>query len=107
MKFKIVAVVLSIIALVFFVVSLVHYDKYDERWIIGKTHDQIIERYGEFDSYLTITSPNGKFLYDQGNYILKPQKVGFLGTEPPTYFEIKFNQEGIAYECSEEIAKGA
>lgn len=106
MKFKIIAVVLPIIVMAFFVMSLVHYDKYDEEWIIGKTQDQIVERYGEFDSYSTFTSPNGKFLYDQGSYILKQKKVGFLRTKPPTYFKIKFNQAGKAYECSEGIAKG-
>lgn len=106
MNFKIIAVVLLIISIILFVILLLPSDKYDEKWIIGKTRAEIVEKYGEFNSYSTITSPNGKFLYDQGSYILKPKKVGFLGTKPPTYFKIKFNQEGKAYECSEEIEKG-
>ncbi len=100
MKLKIIAVVLSIIVIVFFVVSFVHYDKYDEEWIIGKTKDQIVERYGEFCSYSTSTSSDGKFLYAEGFYILTPKKVGFLGTKLPTYFRIKFNQAGKTYECT-------
>ena len=81
--------------------------KYDEDWIIGKTKEQIEAKYGEFDSYnrreiedLSGESADG--YYYEGRYTLRPERLGYLGTDSAVYFLIKFNENGIAYKCREK-----
>ena len=100
--FGIMAVLFVILAVSFFSINY-----YNEKWIIGKTSTEIIEKYGEFDYYRTVIGIDGLFLYNQGSYIIKPKRVGYLGTTPETYLHIKFDENDIAYECFEEMAKGA
>ena len=77
--------------------------KYNEDWIIGKTYDQVVARYGEFDNYSTITDLDGSFMYFLGSYVVKPKRVGYLGTWQGTYFHVYFDKNGVAYECEEAL----
>ena len=76
-------------------------NEYDEAWIIGKTKDQIVEKYGDFESYFTVEDPDGSFCYNEGVYIVKPAEKRIWTTYPPIIFEILFNSDGIAYACYE------
>ena len=79
---------------------------YDEAWIIGKTKDQIVEKYGDFESYYTKTDSSGNVLYSEGFYTVKSEQRGFLGTDPPIIFRITFNKDGAAYKCYEGYPEG-
>ncbi|HAO61409.1 MAG TPA: hypothetical protein DCQ90_05610 [Erysipelotrichaceae bacterium] len=74
--------------------------KYNERFIVGKSAKQIVERYGEFDKV---------FYRDEwteisfAGYVTDRAKVGFLGTSWPKYYMIRFS-EGKA--VSVEIETG-
>lgn len=78
-------------------------NRYEPDNFIGLTAKQIIDRYGEFDrcSYWNSTGH-----YRAGVYIVKPERVGFLGTYNEEYFVIRFDENGVAYEC-EYIVGGA
>ncbi len=85
--------------------------QYNEEWIIGKTSDEIQERFGEFDgSYSShpLKYPEYCFDGDYKNavcyYITKPARVGFLGTDPEERFEIVFDKNGFATSASEQYA---
>ena len=73
---------------------------YDPDDFMGLTYQEIIEHYGEFDVCRGWDAKNG--LYRACGYMVKPKRVGYLGTEPPEYFMIYFNEEGVAYECNYE-----
>lgn len=78
-------------------------NRYDPDNFIGLTAEQIINRYGEFDrSYVW----NSTGHYRVGVYIVKPEYVGFFGTYNEEYFVIRFDENGVAYEC-EYIVGGA
>lgn len=76
---------------------------YDPDNYVGLTAEQIIDRYGEFDrcSYWDSTGH-----CRAGVYIVKPKRVGFLGTYNEEYFVIRFHENGVAYEC-EYVIGGA
>ena len=69
--------------------------QYNAEWIIGKTADEIIERYGEFDR--TMAKEYG---IREGAYLTKAERTGFLGIEPAEYYVIYFNSDG--YACAVE-----
>lgn len=91
---------IALILVVFFVKN----KKYNDEWILGKTKQQIIEKYGDFEWYVPQKDANEQVIYYVGMYTVKPKRVGFLGTTQAIYFCIKFNMEGIAVECYEESA---
>ena len=74
--------------------------KYIHRWdpenFIGLTAEQIINCYGEFDRCSFWASTGN---YRVGRYTVKPERVGFLGTYNEERFVIRFDENGIAYEC--------
>lgn len=78
--------------------------KYNEEWILGKTKEQIVEKYGDFEWYVPQKDANEQVIYYVGMYTVKPRRVGFLGTTQAIYFCIKFNMQEIATECYEEQA---
>lgn len=78
--------------------------KYNEEWIVGKTKEQIIEKYGDFEWYTPQKDANDQITCYVGRYTIKPKVVGLLGTKQATYFCIKFNTEEVATECYEEQA---
>ncbi len=73
--------------------------KYDEEWIIGKTSEEVIEKYGEFYKCIKVAGSDG--VYDRSicSYIIKPKRKGFLGTTPAELFSISFDKNGIADRC--------
>lgn len=73
---------------------------YDPDDFVGLTANQIIECYGKFDIRRFWDSEAG--CYRACGYTVKPQSVGFLGTDPPEYFMIHFDENGIAYKCAYE-----
>ncbi|MBR4054518.1 MAG: hypothetical protein IKK06_06915 [Clostridia bacterium] len=83
---------------------------YDEEWIIGKTSAEIQERYGTF--YQVIVLPYGDPIEvnedticknAKGYYLIEEERVGWLGTYPEEYFVIRFDENGIAIDCYEEL----
>lgn len=66
---------------------------YEDRWIIGKTAEQIEERYGEFDRHSELIT--GGFTKE---YCVKPLGQNMWGDPVwPRYYEIYFDETGIAY----------
>ena len=108
MKFKTVVIIIILIFIISLVIAgiLVNRNPYNEKWIIGKTYEQVVEKYGEFDEYITGKNYNGEPCCTIGSYILKPRKVGYLGTTSASYFSIQFDLDGIAYKCYERLERG-
>ena len=92
------AVAIPLIAIIT-VIAVATLPKYSESRIIGRTAEEIVEKYGEFDR----TQYNIKGELYAGYYVTKESRVGFLGTDPEEYFGIRFNEDGIAYECFERV----
>ena len=66
--------------------------QYNAEWIIGKTADEIIERYGEFDR--TMAKEYG---IREGAYLTKAEGWLPLGdVDPAEYYVIYFNSDGLA-----------
>ena len=63
----------------------------------------MVEKYGEFDSYVEKAS-DYQATYYIGYYLIKPEHVGYLGTTPEEFFCVEFNSEGVAYDCYEKQA---
>lgn len=83
---------------------LAKYDKYNDEWILGKTKEQIVEKYGDFEWYVPKKDANEQVIYYVGMYTVKPKRVGSLGTKQANFFCIKFNMDNIAVECYEKQA---
>ncbi len=69
------------------------YWKYDDKWIIGKSEEEIIERYGEFDDYFNGSS--------QGGYKIENALPDFGLHDPPEYYIISFDE----YDKAESILR--
>ncbi|MBR5273062.1 MAG: hypothetical protein IKU25_06705 [Clostridia bacterium] len=87
-------IVVLIGALVY--IAYKHINRYNSDNFIGLTAEEIIDHYGEFDRYSFWDSTGH---YRTGVYVIKPKRVGFLGTHYEEYFAIRFDENGIAYEC--------
>lgn len=74
--------------------------RYDAENYVGRSAEEIIKRYGEFDRRTFRDSDGG---YLTGTYIAKPRRVGFLGTYEEEYLLISFDENGIAYEAVYEL----
>ena len=73
--------------------------KYDDKWILGKTSSEIEEKYGTFDYiYSDPDQIDGNYYNGGCAYLTKEEKVGYLGTDPAEYYMIYFDSEGKAYE---------
>ena len=97
--------ILLIVLVLFLVVSLSACKPYDPDDFIGLNSDEIIAKYGEFDVHkATLRATEAAYLYCNGacGYMVKEEQVGFLGTDPPEYFMIYFDANGIAYKCTYE-----
>ena len=69
---------------------------YNKDWILGKTADEIMERYGDFDR--TTTLEHGIY---KGAYLTKAEGRLPLGdVDPAEYYVIYFNSDG--YACAVE-----
>lgn len=78
---------------------------YDEDWIIGKTDDEIIERYGQFDMRYNNYCEDGTYNGWIGCYILKEKRVGYLQTYPEEGLKIKFDQNNVATNCNDFLGR--
>ena len=83
---------------------------YDEEWIIGKTSVEIQEQYGTF--YRVKLLPDSRYVQADADvfyknadcyYLIEEERVGWLGTYPEEYFVIRFDENGIAVDCYEEL----
>lgn len=72
---------------------------YSEEDMIGLTSAEIIEKFGEFDRKNGKPDPDGLYRHCGCGYLVAPAKVGFLGTTPPEYFMIVFDDDGVAIRC--------
>lgn len=63
--------------------------KYNDRFIIGRSSKQIVERYGEFDK--VFYRDDGSEI-SAGGYVTETAKVGYLGTSWPKYYMIRFSE---------------
>ena len=93
MKIKNVITVVALLAVLLSLITLFSCSKddawkYNEQWIKGKTYEEIIERYGEFDY---IQNP-GRV----AGYRTKEAEKGFFGTSPEEFYMIYFDSEGYA-----------
>ena len=77
--------------------------QYDEEWIIGKSPNEIIERYGEPFSVTHHVDDDGNEtdLISSINYMTKEPRVGFMDTDSAEFFKIWFDTEGKAYKTEE------
>ena len=102
MKTKTKITIIIVSALILIIAGLICfwclYEPYDTEWIIGKSADQIIERYGEFD----IRGLNEDGSYTKGAYLVKEEYVGYLGTDPEEFYMIYFDSNGYAYEVNDK-----
>ena len=69
---------------------------YDEQWIVGKTDNEIIDRYGQFDTRYNNYDPEGIYKGWIGVYIIKEERVGYLQTYPKETLKIIFDTNNIA-----------
>ena len=96
-------IVLTILLLVSILTGCKVFFSYDEEDYIGRTEDQIIARYGEFDRFTKWESTGH---YRSGIYIIKPKRVGYLGTYNEEHFLIQFDENGVVTGC-EYVVTGA
>ena len=97
--------ILLITLVLFLVVSLTAcnlFKPYDPDDFIGITSAEIMEKHGEFDHRHAPAGDDGLYHNTKCGYIVREAQVGFLGTDPPKYFMICFDANGVAYECAYE-----
>ena len=101
---SILAVVVGLVIFIF-VYRYTHptYWRYNDHWILGKTSIEIIEKYGPFDASGAPMDADGKYRNTRASYIIKPERVGYLGTYPAEYYSIHFDWRGIADNCFIEL----
>lgn len=75
--------------------SIIIPKQYNKNWILGKTADEIVDRYGEFDRTFT-----KEYEIREGAYLTKAERIGYLGIVPAEYYVIYFNTDG--YACAVE-----
>lgn len=75
--------------------------KYNEEDIIGKTSNEIIDVYGEFDNVIGIDVPDEDGVYRNCRcvYTIEESKQGFPGSSDEILFYIRFDENGIATDC--------
>ena len=89
-------VIISAIIVTLVIICAVFYaarEKYSENWIIGKSRDEIEERYGEFDLNF-----NSIAAYKLPEDPLDSIWSYYMGGDPVNYYYIKFNEKGAAEE---------
>ena len=75
-----------VFAVIYYYTSRIYW-KYDDKWIIGKSKEEVIEKYGEFD--LLYLKGHGYFIYKDN---------GFFGSGLDMYYCIIFDESNIAIE---------
>ena len=76
-------------------------EKYNEKDIIGKSSNEIISAYGEFDNVIGIDVPDENRVYRncKCGYTVEKSKQGFLSSSDEILFYIHFDENGIATDC--------
>lgn len=74
---------------------------YHSGWVIGKTYEQIEERYGSFDYTRNRTLGDRTTPISSAGYIIvdKYNDRYWGDTVYEQYWMIEFDEDGIAYEC--------
>ena len=86
----------SVLIIFVLMLSIIIPKQYNSKWILGKTANEIIERYGEFDRAST-----NEYGIREGAYLTKGEGWLPLGdVSPAEYYVIYFNSEG--YACAVE-----
>ena len=81
-------------------------DKYQEKDIIGKTSDQIIEIYGKFDCLTMPASEDGLYRNCKCGYLVMASQKGALGSSEDLLFFIHFDDNGVAVSCELDYRPG-
>ena len=74
-----------------------HY-KYNDRFIIGSSIEEITSEYGDFDKIFYTDSSNSTI--SGAGYLVQQEKQGYLGTSPEKYYMIVFDSTGKAISVS-------
>ena len=93
-------IITSLIGGIFWYYHPTHY-KYNDRFIVGSSIDQIIAKYGDFDKVFYADSENKTV--NSAGYLVQPEKKGFLGTSWEKYYMIVFDATGKAINVSIEV----
>ena len=73
--------------------------RYSEEDIVGLSSDEIVDKYGDFDRKQGNPDSSGLYRDCLCGYLVTEARKGFLGTTPPEYFMIHFDENGIADWC--------
>lgn len=95
-------VLLSILLVAAVCFSSCNKERYKEEDIVGLTASEIVEEYGDFDRKQGYPDADGLYRNCACGYLISEEKKGVLGTTPPEYFMIYFDDDGIAYWCRYE-----
>ncbi|MGM9680613.1 MAG: hypothetical protein ACI3XR_03815 [Eubacteriales bacterium] len=104
-KKRIIGISIAVVVLIGIVVHIVATNLfpygYNILWIKGKTSEEVIEKYGEFDmvSRNNYDDLTGEYLIGEGIYVVKEAQRGYLGTTPEEWFCIYFDENGLAEKC--------
>jgi uncharacterized protein YxeA len=98
--FVLLIIIIAIITIIIYKTYYPTFYKYNDSWIIGRSYEEIAERYGEFDlEYSVSYNKEGKATGGTGAYEAETpfRRIGrqFLGGQIPYYF-IVFDENGIA-----------
>jgi len=94
------AITLLLIGGVFWYYHPTHY-KYNDRFIIGSSIEEITSEYGDFDKVFYTDSDNETIR--SAGYLVEDEKIGFFGTSPEKYYMILFDATGNAIKVSVEV----
>lgn len=78
--------------------------KYNTLWIMGKTSNEITERYGSFDRTREYPDDDGLYRNTECHYFLMYSYLGMpmMGPERHVYYTIHFNEQGKADKIGRE-----
>ena len=102
MKHKRAWVILSVLV-VLILTGCARYEKCD---LLGKTSEQIMDIYGEFDCVGMPADTDGLYRNCCCGYMIRSSRTGFLGTAPEVLFFITFDSDGIAVDYEKGYRPG-
>jgi len=97
--------IVAVICFLAFVLTACASVLYDTDDFIGKTSSEIIMEFGEFDC-VGIDEVDGLYRNTKCGYTIKEEREGLLSKTEEVLFFIHFDENGIAYECSEGYRPG-
>ena len=77
--------------------------KYREEKFIGCSSQEIEEEYGKFDISMMPRDEDGLYRNCRCGYMTKERRPRLFGYDPPEYYMISFNENGIAVRCEFDI----